>query len=300
MSIPLGSASSASTLSSLRLELPLLVKLARERLGGALAEVDRSAGAERPAVRPRSRPSRRGGPPASGRPRCARRRARSGCRRRPRAGAAPSAPAEGRARSRPSSSRQPASRVAIPSCAGEPRSRSPSTAASACRSTSAGGSKALVAPARLDLVRLPGPAREDAGPVLTTPRACGRAAARAAQSEPGPGGGRQLGRLAPAQLHVLRVRTGPAAPPARRDETRGRPVAIDAVGLASPTGSSGSTSTPELVAAGAAHQRVRLRLALAQRHRRQPPHAGQAVVVVGPAHEQHARRGPRSPVRRSA
>jgi hypothetical protein len=44
---------------------------------------------------------------------------------------------------------------------------------------------------------------------------------------------------------------------------------------------------PELVAPHA-HQRFPLRLALRQRRGREPPQAGQAVIVVGATHQQHS------------
>ena len=61
---PLGQAQQRLAADALGRDRPLLLELADERVGGALAEIDRAAGAERPAPGPRGDPRR----PAPGQP----------------------------------------------------------------------------------------------------------------------------------------------------------------------------------------------------------------------------------------
>ena len=122
---------------------PLLLELAPERLDRVLADLDRAAGAERPAARPTRRPTARAGRRASGRRRRASRTARPArrdassrtSRSDQRIGCSSSS-------SRPSAASKPASRAASPSWAGEPRSSSAAIASSAASVRAAGGSTA--------------------------------------------------------------------------------------------------------------------------------------------------------------
>ena len=123
------------------LELPLLAQLARQGLGRALAQVHRAAGAERPAARPGGHPAgaTAGQPAAVLGAHDAERGEAVARHRRPRA-AAPSARAEARAPGRRPPPRTTRAAWTARHGTGEPRSRRASTALSACRSRSAGGS----------------------------------------------------------------------------------------------------------------------------------------------------------------
>ena len=122
ITIRLGRQTSASTVSVLGHDRPLLLELARERSDRVLADLDRAAGAERPAAGPGRDPVRAaaGEPAAVGDAHRAQHRER----RRRVVADQPQRPAhrlqlEVRP---PSPDSNPASRAARPSCEGEPRS----------------------------------------------------------------------------------------------------------------------------------------------------------------------------------
>ena len=135
------------------------LELAHERVGGALAEVDRAAGAERPAPGPRGDPRRApAGQPA---PVGGARDAQRGDAARGVAGDQPQRPAQRLQLDRDPvvrRARKSTSRAATPSWLGEPRSRSASIAASAASVCAGEGSKCSsrqlrAAPARAPTAR---------------------------------------------------------------------------------------------------------------------------------------------------
>ena len=148
-----GSRTSASQRSALGLDRPLLAQLARERVGGLLADVDRAAGAERPAPGPRaSHGARR---PASQRPSASRvthsaatesLASPSTSRSAQRAGCSSRT-------SRPSLLVVRRAAPATPSWLGEPRSRSALIASSAAATFSSARLERSAQPARRHLRR---------------------------------------------------------------------------------------------------------------------------------------------------
>ena len=175
IAILLGSATSASTHRCSRLEPPLLLELARQRLRRALAQVHRAAGAERPAAAQVDTHSARR--PASQRPSSVR-TAQSAVR------LAEASPSTRRSAQRDGLKLQPQA-LAVGSKPGEPRGHpvvrgraaiaEALTASSACRVTSPGGSKASSSQVTLTSSGCQGPRastpgrRQDGGPPLTRP-----------------------------------------------------------------------------------------------------------------------------------
>ena len=128
---PEGMRISASAVSCVGHHRPLLLELAGERVGGVLAHLDRAAGAQRPAAGPAGHPGRAaaGQPAPVGVAHHAQRRDAVD-----RVVAQAQRPADGLAAPGPCPRRpraSPASRAAMPSWVGEPRSPSSASAASA-------------------------------------------------------------------------------------------------------------------------------------------------------------------------